>query len=61
MIAVEPEGCPKLTRGEFQYDFGDVAGFTPLIPMYTLGHDFQPSDIHAGDCATTEPARSSAS
>ena len=48
MIAVEPEGCPKLTRGEFQYDFGDVAGFTPLIPMYTLGHDFQPSDIHAG-------------
>ena len=48
VIAVEPEGCPKLTRGEFQYDFGDVAGFTPLIPMYTLGHDFQPSDIHAG-------------
>ena len=48
MIAVEPEGCPKLTRGEFQYDFGDVAGFTPLLPMYTLGHDFQPSDIHAG-------------
>ena len=45
---MEPEGCPKLTRGEFQYDFGDVAGFTPLIPMYTLGHDFQPSDIHAG-------------
>jgi len=48
VIAVEPEGCPKLTRGEFQYDFGDVAGFTPLLPMYTLGHDFQPSDIHAG-------------
>ena len=48
VIAVEPQSCPKLTRGEFQYDFGDVAGFTPLIPMYTLGHDFQPSDIHAG-------------
>lgn len=47
-IAVEPAACPKLTRGTFQYDFGDVAGFTPLIPMYTLGHNFQPSDIHAG-------------
>ena len=40
VIAVEPEGCPKLTRGEFQYDFGDVAGFTPLIPMYTLATRF---------------------
>lgn len=48
VVAVEPSSCPKLTRGEFQYDFGDVAGYTPLIPMYTLGHDFQPSDIHAG-------------
>lgn len=48
VVAVEPASCPKLTRGEFQYDFGDVAGYTPLIPMYTLGHDFQPSDIHAG-------------
>lgn len=48
VVAVEPASCPKLTRGQFQYDFGDVAGFTPLIPMYTLGHDFQPSDIHAG-------------
>ena len=48
VVAVEPASCPKLTRGTFQYDFGDVAGFTPLIPMYTLGHDFQPSDIHAG-------------
>ena len=47
-MAVEPSCCPKLTRGSFQYDFGDVAGFTPLLPMYTLGHDFQPSDIHAG-------------
>ena len=48
VVAVEPSSCPKLTRGQFQYDFGDVAGYTPLIPMYTLGHDFQPSDIHAG-------------
>ena len=48
VIAVEPASCPKLTRGEFQYDFGDVSGYTPLIPMYTLGHEFQPSDIHAG-------------
>ena len=48
IVAVEPSSCPKLTRGSFQYDFGDVAGFTPLLPMYTLGHDFQPSDIHAG-------------
>ena len=48
VVAVEPASCPKLTRGTFQYDFGDVAGFTPLLPMYTLGHDFQPSDIHAG-------------
>ena len=48
VVAVEPSSCPKLTRGTFQYDFGDVAGFTPLLPMYTLGHDFQPSDIHAG-------------
>jgi tryptophan synthase beta chain len=48
LIAAEPSCCPKLTRGTFQYDFGDVAGFTPLIPMYTLGHDFHPADIHAG-------------
>ena len=48
VIAVEPQSCPKLTRGEFQYDFGDVAGFPPLLPMYTLGHNFHPSDIHAG-------------
>ena len=48
VIAVEPQSCPKLTRGEFQYDFGDVAGFTPLLPMYTLGHNFHPSDIRAG-------------
>ena len=48
VIAVEPASCPKLTRGIFHYDFGDTAGFTPLIPMYTLGHNFQPADIHAG-------------
>ncbi|MFI3247632.1 MAG: TrpB-like pyridoxal phosphate-dependent enzyme [Rikenellaceae bacterium] len=48
VIAAEPGSCPKLTRGKFQYDFGDVAGFTPLIPMFTLGHNFHPSDIHAG-------------
>jgi tryptophan synthase beta chain len=48
VIAVEPASCPKLTRGVFQYDFGDVAGFTPLLPMYTLGHDFKPAKIHAG-------------
>ena len=48
IIAVEPASCPKLTRGTFQYDFGDVAGLTPLIPMYTLGHEFKPASIHAG-------------
>lgn len=47
-IAVEPSSCPKLTRGVFRYDFGDTAGMTPLIPMYTLGHNFIPSPIHAG-------------
>ncbi|MBQ2393153.1 MAG: pyridoxal-phosphate dependent enzyme, partial [Alistipes sp.] len=47
-IAVEPESCPKLTRGRFAYDYGDVSGYTPMIPMYSLGHDFQPSAIHAG-------------
>ena len=47
-VAVEPTSCPKLTRGEFRYDFGDTAGMTPLIPMYTLGHDFVPDPIHAG-------------
>jgi len=47
-IAAEPASCPKLTRGTFKYDFGDEAGFTPLIPMYTLGHNFSPANIHAG-------------
>jgi len=47
-IAAEPESCPKLTKGKFEYDFGDTEGFTPLIPMFTLGHDFEPAAIHAG-------------
>ncbi len=47
-IAVEPKACPTLTKGEYKYDFGDAAGLTPLIKMYTLGHDFVPSPIHAG-------------
>ena len=47
-IAAEPAACPKLTQGRFEYDFGDEAGYTPLLPMFTLGHDFQPSNIHAG-------------
>ncbi|MFV0254334.1 MAG: TrpB-like pyridoxal phosphate-dependent enzyme [Beutenbergiaceae bacterium] len=48
LIAVEPTACPTLTRGEYRYDFGDNAGLTPLMKMYTLGHDFVPSTIHAG-------------
>lgn len=48
IVAVEPTSCPTLTRGEYRYDFGDTAGMTPLMKMYTLGHDFVPSPIHAG-------------
>ncbi len=47
-VAVEPASCPKLTRGVFRYDLGDSIGMTPLIPMYTLGHNFIPAPIHAG-------------
>lgn len=47
-IAVEPASCPKLTRGKFMYDYGDAVGMTPLIAMYTLGHQFLPPKIHAG-------------
>ncbi|HYB58780.1 MAG TPA: TrpB-like pyridoxal phosphate-dependent enzyme [Candidatus Acidoferrales bacterium] len=47
-IGVEPSGCPTLTKGEYRYDLGDAAGFAPLVKMYTLGHDFVPSPIHAG-------------
>ena len=48
VIAAEPASCPKLTRGVFEYDYGDTVGMTPLLPMYTLGHDFTPASIHAG-------------
>jgi tryptophan synthase beta chain len=47
-VAVEPSSCPKLSKGKFMYDFGDSAGMTPLLPMYTLGHDYIPDKIHAG-------------
>lgn len=46
--AVEPTACPTLTKGEYRYDFGDTAGLTPLLKMYTVGHDFVPPPIHAG-------------
>jgi pyridoxal-phosphate dependent TrpB-like enzyme len=48
LVAVEPSSCPTLTRGTYAYDFGDASGFTPLMKMYTLGHDFMPPGIHAG-------------
>jgi tryptophan synthase beta chain len=48
LVAVEPASCPTLTEGQFEYDFGDTVGMTPLLPMYTLGHDFMPPTIHAG-------------
>jgi tryptophan synthase beta chain len=48
LVAVEPSSCPTLTEGKFDYDFGDTAGMTPLLAMYTLGHDFVPPAIHAG-------------
>ncbi|NOZ59109.1 MAG: TrpB-like pyridoxal phosphate-dependent enzyme [Euryarchaeota archaeon] len=47
-LGVEPKACPTLTEGRYEYDFGDTAGMTPLLKMYTLGHDFVPSPIHAG-------------
>ena len=47
-IATEPVSVPSLTAGKYEYDFGDTAGMTPLFKMYTLGHDFMPSPIHAG-------------
>jgi tryptophan synthase beta chain len=46
--AVEPAACPSFTRGKYAYDFGDTAGFTPLLKMHTLGHDFIPDPVHAG-------------
>lgn len=48
ILAVEPASCPSLTKGEYRYDFGDLAGMTPLVKMHTLGHDFIPDPIHAG-------------
>ncbi|WP_153115796.1 TrpB-like pyridoxal phosphate-dependent enzyme [Rhodocyclus tenuis] len=48
LVAVEPTSCPSLTKGAYAYDFGDSSGFTPLMKMYTLGHDFMPPGIHAG-------------
>jgi len=48
LLAVEPSSCPTLTAGRLDYDFGDTAGMTPLLSMYTLGHDFVPPPIHAG-------------
>ena len=47
-LAAEPAACPTLTKGVFAYDFGDTVGMTPLMPMYTLGHDFVPPPVHAG-------------
>ena len=47
-IAAEPESCPKLTRGKFCYDYGDESAYTPLMPMFSLGHNFRPANIHAG-------------
>ena len=47
-VAAEPESCPKLTRGKFCYDYGDETGYTPLMPMFSLGHNFKPANIHAG-------------
>ena len=48
IVAVEPSSCPTLTKGRYVYDFGDTAGTTPMMKMYTLGHTFVPSGIHAG-------------
>ncbi|MGE5498251.1 MAG: TrpB-like pyridoxal phosphate-dependent enzyme [Syntrophothermus sp.] len=48
VIAIEPASCPSLTKGRYAYDFGDLAGFTPLLKMYTLGHSYIPPKIHAG-------------
>ncbi len=47
-VAAEPASCPKLTHGRFMHDYGDEAGYTPLLPMFSLGHKFTPANIHAG-------------
>jgi tryptophan synthase beta chain len=48
LLGIEPAACPSLTRGKYAYDFGDTVGMTPLVKMYTLGHDFVPPPLHAG-------------
>ena len=48
LVAVEPTSCPTLTKGVYAYDYGDATGYTPIMKMYTLGHDFMPPGIHAG-------------
>ena len=48
LVAVEPSSCPTLTKGHYAYDYGDESGYTPIMLMYTLGHDFMPPSIHAG-------------
>jgi tryptophan synthase beta chain len=48
VVSVEPTACPTLTKGEYRYDYGDSVGLTPLLKMYTVGHDFVPAAIHAG-------------
>src|SRR5262249_14366880 len=48
LVAAEPTSCPSLTKGRYTFDFGDTVGMTPLVKMYTLGHDFMPPSIHAG-------------
>ena len=53
LVAVEPIVVPDAHQGRFEYDFGDTAGYAPLLPMYTLGHDFVPPSIHAVVFATT--------
>ena len=47
-LATEPAACPTLTKGRFAYDYGDTAKIAPVVPMYTLGHDFVPAPVHAG-------------
>ncbi len=48
LVAVEPSSCPSLTKGQYAYDYGDSSGFTPIMKMHTLGHNFMPPGIHAG-------------
>ncbi|MCL2338135.1 MAG: pyridoxal-phosphate dependent enzyme, partial [Firmicutes bacterium] len=48
LVGVEPSACPTLTRGKFAYDYGDTAGLTPMVHMYTLGAEFMPPGIHSG-------------